>query len=624
MPRFQRVDGVGRARQCGQRDRHLGRAFHVHGAIRQHEVLGRRLQLLRREVQRPCADGLGRAERRASPHHRRAAGEGADAPGEAVAPPAFHHHLFGRDGQRLRHHLRERRVMALPLRGIAGRHVHVAGGLHAHLDPLVRRDAGPLDIEGDACAAEDALLALRRLASLHARVTERIERLRELGGIVAVAVDERRVALEDAARIPRAVLGPHQVAPPDRGRIQAERAGNVVHGRFHDEVAVRLACAAVGAHDRRVGVDGLVFRVHRRDLVGARQDGLGTLGIDGAVGAIGAAVVEEVIPDPEDAPVLRRRDLDAVHHQPLVIGADEVLAAVLDPLDWAAQHACRERDEQFLGVDQEDLDAEAAAHVRRDHGDCSLRQPELVRDHGAGGDRCLRRIPDRKLLEALVVAGDDAAGLHRLSCAALGPEFLAQHEVGGGEGGLDVSALVGGAASDVGIGVVVDQRRARLRRRNEIDRRHIGHIVDLDQFQRVLGEIAAVGDHQRHRLAGEARLAGCQRLMGARMDEAGVLVEQRHGRVGRAQVLVGDQRMHAGERERGGGIDERKSGLGVGAAQHGGVQHVGQADVVDEARAPGEQARILASLDRLPDQPRGHVSSPCITAAARRTAATIC
>ena len=76
--------------------------------------------------------------------------------------------------------------------------------------------------------------------------------------------------------------------------------------------------------------------------------------------------------------------------------------------------------------------------------------------------------------------------------------------------------------------------------------------------------------------------------MGARVDESGVLVEERHGRVGGAQVLVGDDRVHAGEPERRAGIDAREPGLGVGAAEHGRVQHVGQADVVDEARAPGE------------------------------------
>ena len=293
-------------------------------------------------------------------------------------------------------------------------------------------------------------------------------------------------------------------------------------------------------------------------------------------------------------------------------------------LTGRAEQARREGDQQLFRIDQEDLDAEAAAHVRRDHSDSSLRHPELVRNHAAGRDRRLSRVPDRELLEARVVTGDDAAGLHRLGCAPLGPKLLAQHKIGGGEGALDIAGVVGGAAGDVGICVVMDQRRARLCCRHEIDRRLLGHIVDLDQVERVLGEIAAVRHHQGHRLADEADLPRRERLMSPGMDEAGVLVEQRHGRVGGVQVLVGDHGVDAREPECGARIDARKAGPGVRAAEHGGVQHVGQVNVVDEARAPGEQPRVLAPLDRLTDQPRGHGSSPRRIAAARRTAATIC
>ena len=98
--------------------------------------------------------------------------------------------------------------------------------------------------------------------------------------------------------------------------------------------------------------------------------------------------------------------------------------------------------------------------------------------------------------------------------------------------------------------------------------------------------------------------------MGAGMDEAGILVEERHGRVGGAEVLVCDHRVHAGERERGAGIDAREARLGVWASQHRRVQHLRQVNVIDEARAPGEQPFVLAPLDRLPDQPGGHGSSP--------------
>ena len=149
-----------------------------------------------------------------------------------------------------------------------------------------------------------------------------------------------------------------------------------------------LAGAAVGAHDRRVGIDRLVLGQHRRNPVGAGQDRLGALGIDRPVGAaVGAAVVEEAVPDAEDAAVPGRRHLDPVHHQPLVVGADEVLAAVLDPLDRAPQQAGGEGDQHLFGVDQEDLHAEAAAHVRRDHGDRGLRHAELVGDDTARRDR---------------------------------------------------------------------------------------------------------------------------------------------------------------------------------------------------------------------------------------------
>ena len=301
-----------------------------------------------------------------------------------------------------------------------------------------------------------------------------------------------------------------------------------------------------------------------------------------------------------------------------------MLATVLDPLDRAAEQAGGEGDQHLLRVDQEDLDAEAAANVRRDHGDRGLRQLELFGDHAAGRDRRLRGVPNRELIEACVVAGDDAPGLHRLGRAPLGPELLAQHEISGGEGALDISAVVGGAAGDIGIGVVMDQRRPRLRRRHEIDRRRLGRIVDLDQVERILGKVTTARHHQRHRLADEAHLARRERSMGARMDEAGVLIEQRHGRVGVAQIIVGDHRVYAGERERGACIDAREARLGVGAAEHGRVQHVRQVNVIDEARAPGKQPCILAPLDRLADQPRGHGSSPRSIAAARRTAATIC
>ena len=108
------------------------------------------------------------------------------------------------------------------------------------------------------------------------------------------------------------------------------------------------------------------------------------------------------------------------------------------------------------------------------------------------------------------------------------------------------------------------------------------------------------------------------------VNEAGILVEQRHRRIGAAQILMGEHRAHAGQGERRVRVDPREAGLGVGAAQDRRMGHARQVDVVDEPRSAGEQPAVLAPLDRLADQPRGHRPAPRSSAAARRTAATIC
>ena len=116
------------------------------------------------------------------------------------------------------------------------------------------------------------------------------------------------------------------------------------------------------------------------------------------------------------------------------------------------------------------------------------------------------------------MAGDDAAGLDRLGRAALRAQLLAQHDMGFGEGALDVPGPVGRAAGDVRVGIVMDQRGARLRRRRQLDRGRLRRVVDRDQIERVLAEIAALRDDQGDSLADEANLARRERPVGARCE----------------------------------------------------------------------------------------------------------
>jgi hypothetical protein len=69
------------------------------------------------------------------------------------------------------------------------------------------------------------------------------------------------------------------------------------------------------------------------------------------------------------------------------------------------------------------------------------------------------------------------------------------------------------------------------------------------------------------------------------------------------RVAAGQHREHAGQGERGGGIDRADARVRVRRAHEGGVDLAGQGDVVAEAPAAGDQARILLARERLAEAP---------------------
>ena len=243
-----------------------------------------------------------------------------------------------------------------------------------------------------------------------------------------------------------------------------------------------------------------------------------------------------------------------------------------------------------------------------------------------------------KLTRLRVEVGDHPARLERRRMAAGIDDVPLDDHVGLGERLVRrrlVTGLPQRAGQVVGLTllVVADQRGVGIERLARVHQRRQRLVLDVDQGQRIAGDVLVGGDHERHLLALEADLvAGQHRL--------GVVGDRRHPRQPeRLQVL---RRDHGGDprmRERGRGVDRDDLRVRIGTAQDRAVHHPGQADVIEVVALPADEPRILLAL-QAPEADRAllsgagrvldvvatvipPVSRPLRARAAQRTAATM-
>jgi hypothetical protein len=305
-----------------------------------------------------------------------------------------------------------------------------------------------------------------------------------------------------------------------------------------------------------------------------------------------------VVADPDLLPLL-----------PLVRRGDEVLAAVLRPLDLGLQRDRRHRHQQLLGPRVHDLDTEAAAHVRGDHLDLVERQLELGR---------YRRAHRRRRLGAGVHAQRGVVGvplrvhalaLHRHGRAAL--DVLGEPEGArrGRQRGLDVAGLLVVDGADVVRDVVV---HGGLGRAGGVHPDDDGQFLvrDGDPLGHVLCDVPVGGDHHDHRLADVPDDAVRQRVAGARRVQLRVGDEHRQRLGHRAgQVLVGVDRDQPLDVEAALDVDAGDAGVRVRRPHERGSEGV-VADVVEVAALADDQPGVLPSADRLPEQLGRHRRRP--------------
>ena len=397
----------------------------------------------------------------------------------------------------------------------------------------------------------------------------------------------------------------HEVGEAHGRAIATSLAGDQVHDPLDDEYGLRLAGAAVRRHRHAIGVDAVEGDVHGGDPVRTSQHRGAQERHHQTAWRVGAGVVHEAVTQREQAALIVEADLHRVDLGALLRGCQHVLEAILEPPHRAAETSRQQRDQHVFGIDDQ-LGAEAAADVGRQHAHAMRLEREQIADELAHLVGDLGRRPHRQEPGHRVVLGDEPSRLHGLATGAADAQGQARPARCRLQRGRDVAARESHAAREVVGDVVVHARRPRSRRLLRRRQRLPG---DVDQRARILRGVASLGDHDRDSFADEARaVAG---------EEGEVLAGER--RVGRHDrqwahgvVQIGERHHahHAGRLRRALGVDRADAGVGVWAAEDGGVEHARQRDVAGVAPTALHETRVLLAEEPVADELH-RIARPC-------------
>ena len=429
------------------------------------------------------------------------------------------------------------------------------------------------------------------------------------------------------------------VLQPQLDGVHAELLREVVDRRLDGELGGRGAGRAVGLRARLVDHDVPADRAEGRH--GVRRGGAHRAGGERRA-RVRAGLVGALPVDRGDRAVALRADADANVRARGRAGALEDLGARHLHLHRAVAALAREQAGQRLHVDR-GLAAEAATDLDGVHADLRDRVDEQLRELVAHAEVGLRAHPDVDLAvlapqRGAVVRLDVALVVHRRV------ELALDHDLGVAEPGIEVAVRELDALRDVrgaravgrgaagaeeakdllGHDVVVNHRRLGRHRilhvRNGLERL----VLDLDQVERVFGDVRVSRGDRRDRVPAVERLVRGEDVVEHPARAGRLALAEVHRRIVLPrEVGVRDHRGHSGQRLRLRGIDVVDQRVGVRAAQHAAVEHPRQphvgavdratVDLVDTVGADRRAAddlelRALAydhgCLPSLPGEPR--------------------
>ena len=262
-----------------------------------------------------------------------------------------------------------------------------AVGLETHVDILVGRAAGRLDVIGDAQPAQPAVSLALASARVEARPVRARQRMVErFGEVAAVDLEAEGVGHGHGFRW-------HHVAPAEIGAVEAGLPRRRIDQPLDDVDGLCEARSARHPDRRSVGDDGHDMQRDRGDAVHRplQVDVLISLHAAAGAGHVGAEIGQAGDPERQElALVVERQRRLGLHVARGMVG-QEHFAAARDPFHRPADPARCPQDQRVLDVG-EVLGAEAAAHV-------GCHEPHVLRLHA-------QRAGHEVAVDVDVLAGD--------------------------------------------------------------------------------------------------------------------------------------------------------------------------------------------------------------------------
>ena len=457
---------------------------------------------MRCQRQQLAAHGSGRQQGGGAGIHHDATGKGADTHGDAGSVGQHHIDLRNCDTQLISANLRQRGLVSLALGRCASEDTDPSGLLHAHRRALERPQAGTLDIVGQGDAQQAAFGARGGLALGEALPVDSGQGAGLTRRVIPRVIAHRlAIAIDESDRV-RHLLRLHQIAPAQLGPVQAQLLRRLVEYAFHREHTLRPAGAAHRCGRTLVGMNNTQIDIHGRHHIRPRHGSDRDIGRDDAPGKISTIVMRHQQPHTTDACLGIQCQFDLPPLVTLLSGGEEMLAPVLDPFHRpSGQHRCSTHC-AILGIEN-GLATKATTDIGMDHPHLFRIPVQQLDDVLAVQMRCLTRLPVGQLAGGRVMPRQVGARLHGMCRTTVLPVGFPHHmrcALRRIEGCGDIAIGHLQLAGEIVLHRQMRPRRSGLQCLQRMRHRRQHLVIHLHQRFGILGDVATLGQHHRHRI----------------------------------------------------------------------------------------------------------------------------